>query len=112
MNRLDLKAEAWKTVQDLRTYRSIGGIEAQQQPVMLNTFTAQKQEAIMTLMTLQNMEYRFKRYGLSKFADLVRLGKDKDRQGRESNNNDGNRQYATIRYYKPGRQQWIIISSM
>lgn len=30
MNRLDLKAAAWKLAQDLRTYRTVGGIEKEQ----------------------------------------------------------------------------------
>jgi hypothetical protein len=46
--------------------------QAQQQLAMLNMFTAQKQQAIMTLMTLQNIGVTIDEiYGLSRIIDLA-----------------------------------------
>lgn len=56
--KIDVKSAAYNVVQELRLYRQPGGLQKQyqlttQQLAVLNTFTAQKQQAITTLMNLQ-----------------------------------------------------------
>ena len=81
MERIPLDTAAYKVVEDLKLYSQFSSLQksiqqAQQQLAMLNMFTAQKQQAIMTLMTLQNIGVTIDEiYGLSRIIDLGKFGK-------------------------------------
>jgi hypothetical protein len=58
VEKVDLKTAAYNLAHDLREYRQLGSLhkcveQAQKQLAVLNAFTAQKEQAITTLMNLQ-----------------------------------------------------------
>jgi hypothetical protein len=81
--KLDLRSACWRLTNDLQQWRSIGGLKKNiellsQQLNMMEIFNAQKQQALQTLLILQNL------YGVSideivglrKILDLARLGRE------------------------------------
>jgi hypothetical protein len=83
--KVPLDTAAYKVTEDLKLYSQFCSLQkssqqVQQQLAVLNMLAAQKQQAIMTLVTLQNIGVRIDETGLSRIFDLGKFGSRGERQ--------------------------------